>query len=116
MFLENVLFLIYHTDYFKLIRQTRVQIFIFGFLLWVFYYVFDFYFDRVGIWIQINVISGIFTGRYEDDFINERMRQLQFWIDRMCRHPTIAQSDCLQHFLTCTDDKVGIYESSFIFI
>lgn len=47
-----------------------------------------------------------FTGRYEDDFINERMKQLQYWMDRMVRHPVISHCDTFNHFLTCTDEKV----------
>ncbi|XP_012935877.1 sorting nexin lst-4 [Aplysia californica] len=45
------------------------------------------------------------TGRYEDDFIQERMRQLQGWVNRMVRHPVICRSEVFHHFLTCTDDK-----------
>ncbi|KAJ8299164.1 hypothetical protein KUTeg_023224 [Tegillarca granosa] len=45
------------------------------------------------------------SGRYEDDFINERMKQLQYWVDRMVRHPVISKSDVFLHFLTCTDEK-----------
>ncbi|XP_059166546.1 sorting nexin lst-4-like [Physella acuta] len=45
------------------------------------------------------------TGRYEEDFIQERMRQLQAWVNRMVRHPVISRSDVFHHFLTCTDDK-----------
>ncbi|ESO94334.1 hypothetical protein LOTGIDRAFT_215869 [Lottia gigantea] len=45
------------------------------------------------------------SGRYEEDFIQERMRMLQQWIDRMVRHPVIAHSDVMLHFLTCTNDK-----------
>ncbi|BFZ15586.1 hypothetical protein BsWGS_18625 [Bradybaena similaris] len=45
------------------------------------------------------------TGRYEEEFIQERMRQLQGWVNRMVRHPVISRSDVFHHFLTCTDDK-----------
>lgn len=45
------------------------------------------------------------TGRYEEDFIHERMRKLQSWINRMVRHPVISRSDVFLHFLTCTDEK-----------
>ncbi|CAL1535965.1 unnamed protein product [Lymnaea stagnalis] len=45
------------------------------------------------------------TGRYEEDFIQERMRALQGWVNRMVRHPVISRSDVFHHFLTCTDDK-----------
>ena len=46
------------------------------------------------------------VGRFEDEFVNQRLRQLQAWVDRMCNHPVVAHSDVFQHFLTCTDDKV----------
>ena len=46
-------------------------------------------------------------GRFEDEFIEERMHQLQLWVDRLCRHPVIASSDVLHHFLTCTEEKVN---------
>jgi sorting nexin-9/18/33 len=45
------------------------------------------------------------TGRYEEDFVQERMRQLQSWINRMVRHPVMSRSDVFHHFLTCTDEK-----------
>ncbi|GFN87287.1 sorting nexin [Plakobranchus ocellatus] len=45
------------------------------------------------------------TGRYESEFVQERMRQLQAWVNRMVRHPVICRSDVLHHFLTCTDEK-----------
>jgi hypothetical protein len=48
------------------------------------------------------------TGRYEDEFISERMKLLQLWMNRMVRHPVIATSAVLLHFLTCTDEKVGL--------
>jgi hypothetical protein len=46
------------------------------------------------------------AGRFEDEFVNQRLRQLQNWVDRMCKHAVIAQSDVFRHFLTCTDEKV----------
>lgn len=46
------------------------------------------------------------TGRYEDVFIEGRMRQLQMWINRMTQHPIISDSAVFKHFLTCTDEKV----------
>jgi len=45
------------------------------------------------------------SGRYEDSFIEHRMAQLQNWVNRICRHPVLSQSEVWQHFLTCTDDK-----------
>eukprot|EP00096_Caligus_rogercresseyi_P010112 TRINITY_DN3576_c0_g1_i2.p1 TRINITY_DN3576_c0_g1~~TRINITY_DN3576_c0_g1_i2.p1 ORF type:complete len:600 (+),score=129.55 TRINITY_DN3576_c0_g1_i2:661-2460(+) len=44
-------------------------------------------------------------GRYEDDFIDHRMIQLQSFVNRVCRHPILSQSQVWQHFLTCTDEK-----------
>ncbi|XP_040578914.1 sorting nexin lst-4 isoform X2 [Lepeophtheirus salmonis] len=44
-------------------------------------------------------------GRYEDEFIDHRMIQLQSFVNRVCRHPILSQSKVWQHFLTCTDDK-----------
>ncbi|XP_074660290.1 sorting nexin-18-like [Tubulanus polymorphus] len=45
------------------------------------------------------------SGRYEEDFISERMKFLQYWINRMSRHPVVSQCDVLMHFLSCTDEK-----------
>jgi len=45
------------------------------------------------------------TGRYEEEFIEGRMRQLQMWVDRMVRHPVISTSSVFKFFLTCTDEK-----------
>jgi sorting nexin-9/18/33 len=44
-------------------------------------------------------------GRYEDEFIEHRMNQLQSFVDRICTHPILSQSEVWQHFLTCTDEK-----------
>ena len=46
------------------------------------------------------------VGRFEEDFITARLKQLQMWIDRMCKHPIISRSEVFIHFLSCTDDKV----------
>ena len=32
-------------------------------------------------------------GRYEEEFIEHRMNQLQSFVDRMCRHPVLSQSE-----------------------
>ncbi|KAF5403245.1 Sorting nexin-18 [Paragonimus heterotremus] len=45
------------------------------------------------------------TGRYDDDFVDERRKGLQQWLDRMCRHPVVSQCEVLRHFLSCTDEK-----------
>jgi len=44
-------------------------------------------------------------GRYEEEFIEHRMNQLQSFVDRMCRHPVLSQSEVWNHFLSCTDEK-----------
>merc|ERR550532_1326389 len=44
-------------------------------------------------------------GRYEEEFIEHRMNQLQSFVNRMCRHPVLSQSEVWSHFLTCTDEK-----------
>jgi len=33
------------------------------------------------------------------------MMQLQSFVDRVCRHPILSQSEVWQHFLSCTDEK-----------
>nr|CAH8847981.1 unnamed protein product [Trichobilharzia regenti] len=45
------------------------------------------------------------TGRYEDDFVDERRKWLQQWLTRMCKHPVVSHSSVFLHFLTCTDFK-----------
>ncbi|KAK7488820.1 hypothetical protein BaRGS_00019955 [Batillaria attramentaria] len=45
------------------------------------------------------------TGRYEEDFVQERMKFLQMWVDRLVRHPVISRSEVFLHFLTCTDER-----------
>ncbi|GAB1608457.1 sorting nexin-33-like [Argonauta hians] len=47
----------------------------------------------------------VISGRYETEFISERMKLLQQWINRMVHHPVICQCDVFLHFLTCTDEK-----------
>ena len=50
-------------------------------------------------------IKNLILGRYEEDFIEHRMNQLQSFVDRVCRHPVLSQSEVWQHFLTCTDER-----------
>ncbi|XP_068212964.1 sorting nexin lst-4-like isoform X3 [Palaemon carinicauda] len=45
------------------------------------------------------------SGRFEDDLIEYRMTMLQSWIDRICRHPVISQSEVFHHFVTCPNDE-----------
>ena len=45
------------------------------------------------------------AGRYQGEFIEHRRTQLQSWVNRICRHPLLSQSDVWNHFITCTDEK-----------
>jgi len=56
------------------------------------------------------------AGRFEEDFVNSRLKQLQLWIDRMCKHPVIAHSQVFVHFLSCTDEKVSFQSSQTLHI
>ena len=40
-------------------------------------------------------------GRFESDFVEERRRQLELWLNRVCRHPVLCASYAVQHFITC---------------
>jgi len=54
------------------------------------------------------------AGRFDEDFVSARLKQLQLWIDRMCKHPVISRSEVFLHFLSCTDDRVltqSLYQS-----
>lgn len=44
-------------------------------------------------------------GRYEEDFIEGRMNQLQGWLSRMSLHPVICRSEVFQHFLTSKNNE-----------
>ena len=45
------------------------------------------------------------SGRYQEDFIENRRIQLQSWVTRICRHPVLSQSTVWKHFITCKDEK-----------
>ncbi|XP_076346979.1 sorting nexin lst-4-like isoform X3 [Tachypleus tridentatus] len=45
------------------------------------------------------------SGRYQEEFVEHRRAQLQMWVDRICRHPVLSQSDVWKHFITCVDEK-----------
>ncbi|XGW25974.1 hypothetical protein V3C99_006968 [Haemonchus contortus] len=45
------------------------------------------------------------SGRYEDDLIDHRKHILQLWVNKICRHPVLSQSEVWLHFITCTDEK-----------
>lgn len=40
------------------------------------------------------------SGRFDDDFVTDRMSRLQCWSVRMCRHPLMSSASVFQHFLT----------------
>ena len=40
------------------------------------------------------------SGRFDDDFVTDRMSRLQCWSARMCRHPLMSSASVFQHFLT----------------
>ena len=52
--------------------------------------------------------AAVTVGRFEDDFVSARLKQLQMWIDRVCKHPVVSHSEVFLHFLSCTDDKVWL--------
>ncbi|CAF4256012.1 unnamed protein product, partial [Adineta steineri] len=39
--------------------------------------------------------------RFENEFIEERRRQLELWLNRICHHPVLCASFPVQHFVTC---------------
>lgn len=45
------------------------------------------------------------SGRYEEDLIEHRRSILQIWIDKLCAHPVLSQSEVWKHFMSCTDEK-----------
>ncbi|XP_062912093.1 sorting nexin-9b [Mobula hypostoma] len=45
------------------------------------------------------------TGRFEEEFIKMRMERLQGWMNRMCHHPIISESEVFQLFITYRDEK-----------
>ncbi|XP_042892135.1 sorting nexin-18-like isoform X2 [Penaeus japonicus] len=45
------------------------------------------------------------SGRFEEDFIEYRMTMLQSWVERICRHPVLSQSEMFHHFITCPNDE-----------
>ena len=45
------------------------------------------------------------SGLYEAELIDRRMKQLQSFVDRMCRHPVMAHSEVWTHFIRETDEK-----------
>jgi len=45
------------------------------------------------------------TGRFEEELIEKRKIELQSFVDRICRHPVLANSEVWKHFIKETDDK-----------
>lgn len=45
------------------------------------------------------------TGRFEENFIDQRRRLLQRFLTRCCAHPIIGNSSVFRHFLSATDQK-----------
>lgn len=44
-------------------------------------------------------------GKYAEDFVEKRRERLEKWLNRLCRHPLISNSEVFQHFLLCKDDE-----------
>ena len=44
-------------------------------------------------------------GRYEDEFIEHRMKLLQGFVNRMCSHPILSQTEVWKCFISCTDEN-----------
>ncbi|CAB3409646.1 unnamed protein product [Caenorhabditis bovis] len=45
------------------------------------------------------------AGRYEEDLIDHRKHILQLWVNKICRHPVLSQSEVWLHFISATDEK-----------
>ncbi|CAD6194614.1 unnamed protein product [Caenorhabditis auriculariae] len=45
------------------------------------------------------------AGRYEEDLIDHRKHILQLWVNKICRHPVLSQSEVWLHFISCTDER-----------
>ena len=43
--------------------------------------------------------ASLVFGRNEEECIGRRMKQLQSFVDRVCQHPVLAQSEVWGHFL-----------------
>ncbi|KAF7640456.1 PX domain-containing protein [Meloidogyne graminicola] len=44
------------------------------------------------------------SGRWEEDLIEHRRSILQLWVNKICRHPVLSQSEVWRHFMSCTDE------------
>uniref|UniRef100_A0AC35U6R7 Sorting nexin n=1 Tax=Rhabditophanes sp. KR3021 TaxID=114890 RepID=A0AC35U6R7_9BILA len=45
------------------------------------------------------------SGRYEEDLIEHRKNILQLWVNKICNHPVLSQSEVWKHFISCNDEK-----------
>jgi hypothetical protein len=45
-----------------------------------------------------------YAGNMEDDFVHRRMEQLQHWLDRVCAHPVLFNSQAFRMFLRIKED------------
>jgi len=45
------------------------------------------------------------TGKFQEEFIEQRREKLEQWLNRIGRHPVIANSQVTNHFLQCRDEK-----------
>uniref|UniRef100_A0A0N4ZBY5 Sorting nexin n=1 Tax=Parastrongyloides trichosuri TaxID=131310 RepID=A0A0N4ZBY5_PARTI len=45
------------------------------------------------------------SGRYEEDLIEHRKNILQLWVNKICAHPILSNSDVWNHFIYCNDEK-----------
>ncbi|KAL7675940.1 hypothetical protein ACOME3_002199 [Neoechinorhynchus agilis] len=65
---------------------------------------FDWLYDLLNDKFRIISIAGLpdkqVTGRFEQDFIEERKIQLQLWLNRVTRHPVLASSSLVSNFLS----------------
>ncbi|UJR37399.1 hypothetical protein I4U23_030104 [Adineta vaga] len=45
------------------------------------------------------------AGRFEQEFIDERRRQLELWLNRICHHPVLCASFPVFHFISCDSSE-----------
>jgi len=46
------------------------------------------------------------VGRYGEEFVEKRREKLQRWTNRIARHPVLARSEVITHFILCDDEGV----------
>ena len=53
-----------------------------------------------------NRIHYFSIGRYSEDLVKKRRYLLEKWINRVARHPVLAQSTVFQHFISvCSEQR-----------